>query len=111
MNMPFTTTPPYANRLGWSDAHPYEVLRRVSGRCLEIRAMNATRDPEWKPEFIAGGFAGHCTNNSEQLWHFASDERFPAFRIRLHKGGQWKDANGNRYSLDSKPVRFHDYNF
>jgi len=52
----------YANLYGYSDVHPYEVVRVISEKTIEIRAMNASRDPNWKPEIIPGGFAGHCIN-------------------------------------------------
>jgi hypothetical protein len=100
----------YANEVGYSDVEPHEVIREVSDKCLEIRAMDAKRDPTWKPEFIPGGFAGHCTNQSSQRWTYSSNEERPTFRIRLGKRG-WKDKHGNRYVLADKPRKFYDYNF
>lgn len=103
----------FANHIGYSDVNPFEVIRHVTAKTIEIRRMNAERDPEFKPNIIPGGFAGHCTNNteSEQKWVITSDESAPVIRIRLHKDGQWKDAHGNRYMLGNKPRKFYDYNF
>lgn len=39
----------FANRLGYSDVEPFEVVRVVSDKCLEIRGMEAELDPSWKP--------------------------------------------------------------
>lgn len=100
----------YANRFGYSDVEPYEVIRAVSGITLEIRRMHAERDPEWKPEIIPGGFSGHCVNQSEQKWIITSDLNAPVIRIRLGKKG-WKDRHGNRYDLSDRPRKFYDYNF
>jgi hypothetical protein len=100
----------YANEIGYSDVEPHEVVCEVSAKTLEIRAMDAERDPTWKPEFIPGGFAGHCINQSEQRWTYASNEQRPIIRIRLSKRG-WKDKHGNRYVLADKPRKFYDYNF
>ena len=100
----------YAIRFGYSDVHPFEVVRRVSDKTIEVRAMSAKIDPEWKPEFVAGGFAAHCVNQDEQRWIIESDEEAKVVRIRLGKRG-WKDKNGNQYKLRDKPVKFHDYNF
>ena len=100
----------YANKLGYSDVEPYEVIRAVSGITLEIRHMNSVRDPEWKPEIIPGGFAGHCVNQHEQRWIITSDPSARVIRIRLGKKG-WKDKHGNRYSVSDSPRKFHDYNF
>jgi hypothetical protein len=101
----------YANEMGYSDVEPHEVVRQVSDKCLEIRAMKADRDPSWKPEFIPGGFAGHCTNQSSQRWVISPNASQPTVRIRLGKNGKWKDRNGNRYVLSDHPIKFYDYNF
>jgi hypothetical protein len=100
----------YANEIGWSDVEPHEVIREVSAKCIEIRAMDAKLAEGWKPEIIPGGFAGHCVNQSEQEWIYSSRDEAPVFRIRLGKKG-WKDKHGNRYVLADAPRKFHDYNF
>lgn len=103
----------HANHIGYSDIHPFEIVRHVSDKTLEVRRMNYKRDREFTPNIIAGGFAGYCTNNSEheQKWIITSDEAARVIRIRLHKDGCWKDSNGNRYIPDTKPRCFYDYNF
>ena len=100
----------YANHIGYSDVNPYEVVRRVSDKTLEVRAMNAERDPSWNPDFVPGGFFGTVVNQSEQKWVITSDENGRVVRIRLGKQG-WKDAHGNRYQHSDEPVKFYDYNF
>lgn len=104
------TATQYANRLGWSDVEPFEVVKVISAKTMEIRSMNAEIDPEWKRDFQPGGFFGHTSNNSSQKWIITSDETQPVIRIRLGKKG-WKDANGNRYQLADQPRKFYDYNF
>jgi len=100
----------YANHIGYSDVNPYEVVRRVSDKTLDVRAMNAERDPSWNPDFVPGGFFGTVVNQSEQKWVITSDDNGRVVRIRLGKQG-WKDAHGNRYQLSDEPVKFYDYNF
>ena len=100
----------YANYLGYSDVNPFEIIRRVSDKTLEIRAMRAERDPSWKPNFIPGGFSGHVDNQRDQRWLIESDSEGAVRRIRLGKYGG-KDAHGNRYQISEKPVKFYDYNF
>ncbi len=100
----------YANHLGYSDVTPYEVIRVVSDKTLEVREMNCERDESVKMEFVVGGFAGHCVNQRDQKWHISSDESSPVIRIRLGKRG-WKDAHGRRFDVSDKPVKFYDYNF
>ena len=99
----------YANQIGYTDVTPWEVIRVVSEKTLEIRRMKAERDPSFKPEFIVGGFAGHCVNQHAQKWIITSDETETVVRIRLGKKG-WKGAYG-RFVLEDEPRSFYDYNF
>ena len=100
----------YANRYGWSDVTPFEVIKTISAKTLEVREMRAERDPTWKPEFVPGGFVGTVVNQDSQRWTITSDETCPTIRIRLGKKG-WKDARGNLYAMNDKPHKFYDYNF
>jgi len=101
----------FATSIGYSDCHPFEITRIVSQQTLEIKAMDSELDPSWKPEFHAGGFAAHCSNQSDQRWTYSSREDAEPVRIRLRKNGRWYDKHGQRYSLGFAPFRFYDYNF
>lgn len=100
----------YANHFGYSDVTPYEVVKVISNKTLEVRKMKYELDSDWKPEFIIGGFAGHCVNQWQQKWNITSDESNKVIRIRLGKKG-WKSACGFRFELSETPKRFYDYNF
>lgn len=100
----------YANLHGYSDIHPFEVVKVVSEKTIEVRRMNAELDPSWKPEIIAGGFAGHCTNQHTQRWIYSSDETSPVMRARLRKDGDFHSASG-KHVLSDNPRKFYDYNF
>ncbi len=101
----------YANRLGWTDVEPYEIVKTVTGRTVEIRQMNAERDKTFKLEWIPGGFAGHAVNQNQQRWIITSNPDAQVVRIRLHKDGHWYDRYRNRYALSDTPRKFYDYNF
>jgi hypothetical protein len=100
----------FANHIGYSDINPYEVVRVVSDKTLEVREMDAVRDESVKLEFHVGGFSAHCSNQRNQKWFINSNKSNPVVRIRLGKNG-WKDAHGRRYALSDDPVKFYDYNF
>jgi hypothetical protein len=100
----------YANHYGYSDVTPYEVVRRVSDKTIEIREMDAVQDESVKLEWVAGGFAGHCINQRDQRWFITSNPENRIIRIRLGKKG-WKDKHGRKFGLSDKPVKFYDYNF
>ena len=99
----------YANRIGYSDITPYEIVRVVSGKTLEIRELR-TEELPWEKQWAVGGFAATLLNQRDQKWAFTSDESFPIERIRRNKKGEWRNARGV-FRLDSAPVKFYDYNF
>lgn len=101
----------FANHYGYSDVNPFEVVKVVSDKTIEVREMDAERDESVKMEWVAGGFAGHCTNQHDQKWHITSNNSNPVVRIRLSKSGVWKDKHGRKFGLSDQSVRFYDYNF
>ena len=100
----------YANQLGYSDVEPYEVVKVISEKTIEIRAMDTEALP-WKRDFHPGGFFGHTSNQNEQKWNITSNENNPVFRIRLSKNKGWRSAGGSRFQLADKPRKFYDFNF
>ncbi|MAN64553.1 MAG: hypothetical protein CML19_08115 [Pusillimonas sp.] len=100
----------YANYHGYTDVNPFEIVRIVSDKTIEIKAMDAKPLP-WKRDFHAGGFFGHTSNQRDQKWEITSIEEATPFRIRKSKYGQWKSADGSRFGLAEKPRKFYDYNF
>lgn len=102
----------FANHIGYSDTNPFEIVRRVSDRTIEIRAMDAERaNPAEDLGFKAGGFVGHFSDQHKQEWTIISNPNARVIRIRLHKDGRWRGSNGERYVLAVKPIKFYDYNF
>lgn len=100
----------YANQYGYSDVTPFEVVRVVSEKCLEIREMDAEFDDSVKLQFVPGGFSAVCLNQRDQKWLIKSNPANLTIRIRLGKKG-WKSADGRRFDIDEQPIKFYDYNF
>jgi len=97
----------YINQHLFSDVNPFKVIAITkSGKTVTIAPVEAKRNPEWKPEIVPGGFAGHCTNNREQQWIYGGICG-SASKVRLGAKG-W--AQG-LYRASKNPVKFHDYNF
>tara|TARA_R110000823_G_scaffold65191_4_gene153072 strand:- start:258 stop:629 length:372 start_codon:yes stop_codon:yes gene_type:complete len=103
----------YANMSGYSDVCPFEIIRVVSNKTLEIREMTAEKlhtaeDLGW----VSGGFAGHASNNRNgQKWDIKTNIDYPIIRIRKSKSGQWRSRCGSRFNLSDTPRKHHDYNF
>lgn len=104
-------TPLYLNRHSFTDVDPYEVVRVISETTVEIRAMVATLDPNWKPDFVAGGFCGHVTNNRSQKYTYQSDPNAPILRARRTKSRVWSVRGNKQFFESHQPIKFHDYNF
>ena len=100
----------FANLYGYSDVYPYEVVRVISDKTIEVREMKVSSDPAWKPNMIPGGFAAHCTNQLDQTWIIESDPSIATMRVRKRKDGKWYSKMG-RHVLSEKPKYFYDYNF
>lgn len=100
----------YANHYGYSDVNPFEVVKVISDKTIEVRAMDSERDTSVEMKFAIGGFSAHCLNQRDQKWFIKSNPENSVIRIRLGKNG-WKDKHGRRFDLSDKPVRFYDYNF
>jgi hypothetical protein len=102
----------FANCHGYSDVTPYEVVRAVSAKTMDIRRMNSVRDETFKLEFHVGGFSANCSNQNDQRWFITPDTESSVIRIRYSKANdRWQDAGGSRYLLSEKPVKFYDYNY
>jgi len=100
----------FANLHSYTDVEPYEVVRIVSDKTIEIRRMKAEKDESVELKWVVGGFAGHCINQRDQKWHISSDETAPIIRARRRIDGYFHSAYG-RHMMNDKAVCFHDYNF
>lgn len=103
----------YANKYLHTDVDPYEIVRRISSSCLEVRAMDSVETEESKKKrresFVPGGFCGN-TDNAVQEWKITSNPNNSVLRIRLHKDGCWY-ASGLRFGLSDKSMKFYDFNY
>lgn len=109
--MTTTTFPTHANRIGYSDINPYEIVRVISDKCIEVRRMNAERNKSVELSWATGGFAGVCTNQNDQQWVITSDPFASVERIRLHKDGRWYGVGKQMFKLSHTPIKFYDFNF
>ena len=98
-----------AHVMMWSDIYPVTILRKTA-TTLTVRRDKATLDPNWKPDWIIGGFSAHCTNNEDQEWIIEED---PDGEIEVFRWS--KRLNCFKDKSDCKLLpgwkKFHDYNF
>ena len=102
----------FANHYGYSDVNPFEVVKVISDKTIEIREMDAERDESFKLEFHVGGFSAHCSNQRDQKWFIKSNETYSTIRIRYSKRhNAWKCKDGRKFFLSNEPIKFYDWNF
>ena len=93
----------------WTDSEAYTVIARTA-QSLTLRRDKAVLDPNFKPEFIPGGFFGTVVNQNEQSYTYEQDENGSVVKAYYSKA--------KRGFFVSKSLRvtkgrheFYDYNF
>ena len=93
----------------YSDRTACTVIRiSPSGKTLWMQEDTAVLD-DWKPEFVAGGFGGHCVNNTEQTYQYSPNPDGATHRASHRKDGGFRTTNGELVIPGRR--QFHDYNF
>lgn len=93
----------------WSDRHAGTIIK-VTKKTITIQRDKATLDPSFKPEWIPGGFAGHCTNQDEQTYTYERNEKGETYTLRWSKKYNRYGQPGNLIALKGRR-EFYDYNF
>lgn len=93
----------------FSDRHACTIIR-VTKSTVTVRRDKATLNPDFKPEFIPGGFVAHCTNQSKQTYSYESDENGQVYTFHWSKKFQRYGQPGSQ-TLSRGRHEFYDYNF
>ena len=103
----------YMTETMYSDTVPYKVVGRTA-TTVTLQEVLVEPDPEWKPNILPGGFAGHCTNQNEQTWLYAGLGQ-NTVRVRLVKsryfGSDKLWGSKGREFIANGARRKYDYNF
>lgn len=92
----------------WSDHHAYTIVKRTPCT-LTLRRCKATLKPEWEPEWVAGGFAGTCLNQSEQDYTYEEDENGSI--VTVHWSNKYNRFRYGTCTVTPNRREFYDYNF
>ena len=94
----------------YTDAVAMTIVRvHPSGKTFWATQDKATLKPDWKPEIIPGGFAGHCVHNYSQEYDYETVPG-PEHQFRLTKKG-WSCKHYRKRVRLGVRAAFHDYNF
>lgn len=106
MNKSFSTSEDligkYINRHGYTDVEPIGKIVGIKSKTIVFVQPVVAGENKTKMEWVSGGFAGHCVNQSEQSYEYT--EVGNVFEMRLSAGDK-----SNRIS--DRPFKFYDYNF
>ena len=95
----------------YSDAHAYTVIAKTK-KTITIQRDKAILDPNFKPEWIAGGFAGHCTNQEEQTYTYERDPEGAKVRcFWSERLGCYTTGGDQSIKIGRGRHEFYDYNF
>lgn len=93
----------------WSDIDPGTVVKKTD-KSITVRYDDADRDPNWKPEFIPGGFSVICTNDSSQKWIIKEDLNGKTEIFRWsNKYNRYRNKSGE--NVYPGWYKYYDYNF
>lgn len=100
----------YCNYHGYTDVEPYEVVRVISDKTVEIRPM-AHGQNKANMEWVSGGFAGHCINNHAQHYDYYPNPDAKTIRVRWSEKFQCWKKGSLKFTMADEPRYFYDYNF
>lgn len=86
------------------------TIIKVTPLSITVQRDTATLDPEFKPEWIIGGFAAHCTNQEDQKYTYERDEHGETYTFRWSDKHQSYGRPGNLRAIKGRH-EFYDYNF
>ena len=92
----------------WSDREAYTIIKRTP-QTLTLRRCKATLKPEFKPEFVRGGFCGTVINQNEQDYDYSEDENGSV--ITAHWSNKFGRFRWNSMNIIPGRHEFYDYNF
>lgn len=93
----------------WSDVTPCTIIKKTQ-KTLTVRHDDGELDPNWKPEWVPGGFSAICTNQNEQEWILKDD---PDGVVEIFRWSDKYNCYRNKCGEILNPgwVKFYDYNF
>lgn len=93
----------------WTDRHAATIIK-VTAKSITVQRDKATLKPEFKPERVAGGFAGVVINQNDQDYTYERDENGQKITFYWSEKYQ-RYGQPNNLSLSKGRHEFYDYNF
>lgn len=95
----------------YSDSQACTVIARTA-KTITIQRDKAIRDPNFKPEWIPGGFSAICTNSEDQEWTYEPNPNGEVIKCRWsEKFGGWQTGSDGSIKISRGRHEYYDYNF
>lgn len=95
----------------YSDRRAYTVIAKTA-KTITIQRDKAIRDPNFKPEWVPGGFSAICTNCEDQKWTYECDPDGEIVRCRWsEKNGRYQTGSDGSIAIGCGRHEYYDYNF
>lgn len=92
----------------WSDSHACTIIKRTA-KTLTLQQDKAIKDPNFKPQFIIGGFSYYCLNSDEQRYSYERDPKAPI--IVAHWSNKYNAFMYCNKRITEGRHEYYDYNF
>lgn len=95
----------------YSDAHACTVIAKTA-KTITIQRDKAILNPNFKPEWISGGFAAHCANQEDQSYTYERDPDGEKIRCYWseHRGCYTTGGDGS-IRIGRGRHEYYDFNF
>lgn len=95
----------------YSDAQAFTVIARTA-KTMKIQRDKATLSPDFKPEWVPGGFSAICVNSEDQKWSYERDPKGAVRTCRWsEKNGRWQTGSDGSIHIGRGRHEHYDYNF
>ena len=95
----------------WSDAYACTVIKKTA-KTITIQRDKATLSPDFKPEWIVGGFSAICTNSDEQEYTYERNPNGEIYVCRWsEKEGRYRHGSDGSIKISVGRHEHYDYNF
>ncbi len=93
----------------YTDRHAGTIVK-VTKATITIRRDKAILSPDFKPQYVAGGFAAHCVNQDEQEWTYEPDENGELTTLYWSNVYNQYGRPGDLIAIKGRH-EYYDYNF
>lgn len=95
----------------YTDRYACTVIKKTK-KTITIQRDKATLSPDFKPDWIVGGFAAHCTNAEEQTYTYERNENGEVYVCHWsEKEGRFRHGTDGSMKVFLGRHEYYDYNF